>query len=103
MKIDFSQILKNIEGKELKEKKEDSKEDIPIILSKICVEALMATLQDEKSNGEEKLKRYNLAEKIHKAQELEIATEDIVLLKKRVGDVYPTIIVGPAFRMLEGK
>jgi len=47
------------------------------------------------------MRRYLLATKIQKANELDLKSEEIVLLKKVIGEMYGVLVVGQSFEMLE--
>jgi len=104
MKIKLTQSLKNIDGKELhKEIVENGKVvELKALfqLKDVCVNALM-TNTEEKIEGQEKMRRYLLATKIQKANELDLKSEEIVLLKKVIGEMYGVLVVGQSFEMLE--
>jgi len=98
MLIDFDRVLVDMEGKDI-----ISKDEKPATVKGVTVEALLATFNDEQNlAGEEKLKRYELAYKINEGYR-DMTAEDIVLIKKLVGKAYSPIIVGQAWKTLEGK
>ena len=75
----------------------------PVTLKAACCNALMSMDPQSKMSGEEKVKRYNLATRIVKGDPNEvIRVEEIVLLKKVIGEIYNPVIVGQAFRLLDG-
>ena len=53
-------------------------------------------------SGDEKVKRWALAQKIYGGN-TEVQAEDVALLKKLIGKAYGVAIVGPAYEMLEGE
>ena len=67
MKINFNVGLKNLEGKVLKDKEKD------VTLKDVSTNALLGNYQDEKIDGEEKLKRFLLSLRIN-----QLPMEDIV-------------------------
>lgn len=102
--------LKNMEGVELKMKLPVNQSGVEekekyITLKRICVNALLSEAKEEKNiiiTGEEKVKRYELAKKIQEAEtKVDLKTEEIVLIKKMIGLVYPPLIVGQCFQLLE--
>lgn len=101
MEIDFNQILKQMDGTDIL----DEKEKQPMLLKNICINALLIPLDpQERIGGPEKMKRYDLAQKIYNTKnKLSVDAERITLLKKLVGDLYPPMIVGQVYRMLEGE
>ena len=95
MKINFEQEFKTLEGVVIKDENDEV-----LTLKKVSTNSLMASLPREELTGEQKLKRYNLANKIH-AGEQEVLVEDISLIKEMIGKVYTTLIVGQAYNLLE--
>lgn len=100
MKIDVDQKIKNLDGEFFKEA--DGKDDIT--LKKVIVRALVLQHpSDDKQTGDEKFALYQLASKITNAEgELDLKPEDIISIKKRVGLMYATAMVGPVFEILNG-
>ena len=94
MKINFNQLIKNIQGEEIKD----------LTLKTVSVEALLATFSDEQSlSGEEKAKRYVLATRIYaNPEELDLTVEEVAKIKQLIGKGYGPLIVGQAWDMLEG-
>lgn len=100
MKINVAQQFKEIDGTPATTG-DDKK--LPFLLRKVLVEALLLNYNDETPSGEDKVTRYELAVKIQAADgELEVKAEEVALMKKLVGKAYATIIVGQAWKMLEG-
>lgn len=120
MKINFNAILKDIDGKDMtvpvkfkihpetgqEFKGEDGQPLVlkseSVKLSTVCVNALMANKRDETLSGEEKLSRYILASKIKQAKgTLEVTAEEVVKIKKLVGEFMSTLIVGAVYQQFE--
>ncbi len=97
MKIDFNKKFTNFNGDVLK----DSQSQKELSLKDVCVEALMVVDQKEEIDGEEKVKRYNLALDIYNGKKENLSSEEIVLLKELIGRYFSTIVVGQALKMLE--
>jgi hypothetical protein len=97
MKIDFNKKFTNFNGEILK----DSQSQKELSLKDVCVEALMVVDQKEEIDGEEKVKRYNLALDIYNGKKENLSSEEIVLLKELIGRYFSTIVVGQALKMLE--
>ena len=95
MKINFNQPIKNIQGEEIKD----------LTLKTVSIEALLATFLDEQSLlGEEKTKRYVLATKIYaNPEELDLTVEEISKIKQLIGKGYGPLVVGQAWKILEGR
>lgn len=98
MKINFNIELKDMDGKPIMETK-----DKPLLLDKVCVNAVLSEIPDEKTTGEQKLQRFQLAKKIYGAGEIDVTAEEIVLLKDKIGKLYLPLVVGQVFEILEGK
>lgn len=99
MEIDVTQKLADLAGNPLKD--ENGEE---LMLRTVCVNALLAMTEDDKTlSGEDKLKAWQLASRIQGEDRPDIETgEEIDLLKKRIGKVFGTIVVGPALMILNG-
>lgn len=96
MKINFEVGLKNLEGKVLKDKEKD------ITLKDVSTNALLGNYQDEKIDGEEKLKRFLLATKIYESNgELELKVDEIKLTKDLIARGYSTLVTGRALEILD--
>jgi len=97
MKIQMNQELKRLDGVPLKDG-----ENV-VALKKPCVEALLGIYPDETGlSGEDKLLRWRLAQRIDKGGEVELAAENIALIKKLVAKAYGPLIVGQVWELLEG-
>lgn len=102
MKIQFNQILKDLDGENMQEATPKGNKDLT--LKSACVNALFVELQDERTSGKDKLERYALALKIHNSNdEVELKVEEFALLKNRVGKLYLPLIVGRVYEIIEGK
>jgi len=101
MKIDISQKIKGLDG--VKPLPNPDGKGIPLTLKDICINAI---LQPEKDDTEkQKYEAYELFVKIRdcKTAEIELTTEEIVKLKKKIGVVYMPLILGQAWDYLELK
>lgn len=131
MKINFDQVINDVYGNHLtfsekgtkgrvtdatdKDKKDPN--EVPFTLRHAAVESLLATTPaDAEMEGIKKLELWELATTIHKnkAEEkkgkvtqlhsgpLELTPEELTLIRKRIGVVYGTPIVGPCWKLLDG-
>lgn len=101
MKINVNQKLKTVEGQTMKDVGSDGKA-VEATLKMAIVNSLLAPLQQgQNESGIEKVKKYELAMRVYKGGEVELTVEDIALIKKQIGDVYPPLIVGQTFDLLE--
>jgi hypothetical protein len=96
MKINFDSELKSIKGEVLKNG------EAAFTLKDASIEALVAMSQDDRSDGTEKFKRYQLAVKVNAGGEIEITPEESAMLKDRIGRLYGPVVIGPAFVLLNG-
>ena len=112
MKIDFAQVLVDMDGETLQEPipnkfEEDGKTPIlrDVTLGRLCSRALLQPGEDEKIQGDEHLRRFLLAEKVHVKKIVEIEkVESVVLIKECLAQAFPLnpIVVGQSFKMIEG-
>lgn len=99
MKVQLGKELVDLEGKVI-----NAADGNPAIVGKICIEALLATYADEAQlTGEEKIKRWELAVKIKGQDFIELAAEEIALIKQLVGKAYNPMVVGQTWEVLEGR
>lgn len=92
----FDTELKDLDGKVIIENQ------APIPMKKIVVNALLATYPDEPNlNGEEKLARFSLAERVNKGGDVEFSTEDLSKLKTLVGKFHGPLVAGQIIRHIE--
>lgn len=102
MKINFNQELSQINGQPLldADTSGEGRDIKQATMKNVVVNALMFPVQED--NGETKLKKYNLANKIYQADDaVEITIDDAVVIKKAVGKGYGPAVVGPIFNLLE--
>ncbi len=72
-------------------------------LNSVIMRALLNIPQGEKLSGEDSFKRFNLATKFKdNPGSVDLKSEDIVFIKKVIGEVFGPAIVGPCWDLLEG-
>ena len=124
MKINLDYIFKTIKGEKLTQPSQEQRvaalemqlknHNIPLpqvpgtedmTLKEVCLAALQANFDDEKQlSATEKVARYSLATDIFKAKgSIELASEEITLLKKLIGKGFTVLIVGQAYELLDPK
>jgi len=124
MKINLDHIFKTIKGEKLTQPSQEQRvaalemqlknHNIPLpqvpgtedmTLKEVCLAALQANFDDEKQlSATEKVARYSLATDIFKAKgSIELASEEITLLKKLIGKGFTVLIVGQAYELLDPK
>jgi len=98
MKINVDQTLKTLDGKTMMDA-DSSGNAVEATVKTLLVNAVLAPTKDEK--GVDKVRKYELAKMIFKGGEVDLTPEDIVLIKKQVGDNFAPIVVGQVFEMLD--
>jgi hypothetical protein len=98
--IDFATPLAQLDGQPFVA--QDGK-PITMTLATVAETALLASYQDEQNlSGEDKVKRFVLATKIHgAAKDLPLTSDEVSLVKKLIGKSYNPLIVGQAWRLLD--
>jgi len=88
----------------MEEGNEKNKKVVDMTMSKAIIYALTANFEDEKElTGEEKVKRFMIAQKIYRKREgtIDSTAEEVALIKKLVGKAWGTIVVGKIWELLE--
>lgn len=101
MKKNFNTVIKNIDGNDILETA-----DKPLTVRAACLMALLSTQEgDDRLDGQKKFSLVELAFKIRDPEEVDISSEDIVLLKQRVAKVPFTthVILYRIYQFLEDK
>ena len=98
IKFDDEKVLQNFKGKDFKDA-----DDEPITLRSACIDALLSNPPDDKAGGQEKVRRFELAQKLNNVKETEfdISVEDISLIKSMAGKTFVTVVVGRMYEALE--
>jgi hypothetical protein len=98
MKRDLQQPLHNLLNAPLLD--EEKKQ---VMLSTVCVNALMNSYPDEQTlTGKEKADRYHVAMKIQaNPGRVDLTVEQLTLLKLLVGKAYGPLVVGQVYDLLE--
>lgn len=68
------------------------------VLLGACLNTLRA---DELMDAQQKVKLYLLSKKISEKGDAELTTDDVVLLKERVGKAYNPLVVGRVYEILD--
>lgn len=93
MKLKVDIALKTIDGLPMREMKQDNT-FIDITVRHVCIEALLRPTQ-ERLTGEDKLVRWNMAQRIHAAvDEVELDKSEVEMIKKIIGDLFTVQVVG---------
>jgi len=102
MLVKVSETLKTFDGQAMMDN-DGHGNAINATLKLVLINALLSPT--DKESGIDKVKKYELAKKIYRAEDdVELTVEEVALCKKRVGEVFPNpIVVGQVFELLEGK
>src|SRR5262249_2140486 len=96
MIIDFSAVIKDLDGVPVKNGEADA------TLGRVSCTALLASYADEQNlPAEDKVKRFRLAEIAAKGGEQEMKVEDVALIKTLIGKAFAPLIVGRAYDIIE--
>jgi hypothetical protein len=96
MKIDFSAVIKDLDGDAVKDGEKDA------TLGRVACTALLATFADEPNlSAEDKVKRFRLAEIASIAGEQEMKVDDVALLKKLIAKAFGPLVVARAYDIIE--
>lgn len=93
----FSYVFTEITGEPLKDGEK------PFTLRTASVNALQHVTQNDRDiSGDEKVRRYGLALRIHAEEKPDLKSEDIALIKDLINKSYPSpVIVAQAWKVLE--
>ena len=98
MKLNIDQVLSGLDGAPL-----TADGDQPLTLKVVVANALLQPQQEDPQVQGLAYRLYTLAQTIHAGEQVELEAADIDLIKKRLERVYPPIVVGQSWNMLEGK
>jgi len=100
MLVNVNQVLKTIDGQTMKDS-DGTGNAIDATVKLAIVNAVLSPVQKE--NGIEKVRKFDLAQRIYKEDDVELTVEEISLIKERVGEVFPPLVTGQVWNILEGK
>jgi hypothetical protein len=96
MKIDFSAVIKDLDGDPVKDGEKDA------TLGRVACTALLASYADEQNlAAEDKVRRFRLAEIAAKGGEREVKVEDVALIKQLIGKAFAPLVVARAYDIIE--
>ena len=100
MLLNLGVVLKGIDDEDLV----DDRNKAPLTLRLCMISALVANYRGEEGlDGVEKLKRWELALKVKNAPDpTELTVEEVVEIKKLISKLFGTVVVGQAYKLLEG-
>lgn len=97
-------IVLNLDGKEMKWNSEGAEK--PLSVQQAIRLALTASLDDDRAKGDDKFKYFSLAKKVmdgKKDEDLELQSEEVTLIKEKVGKFWGAELVGHVYTILEAK
>jgi len=98
MLVNVNQPLKTMDGQVMKDN-DGQGNAIDATVKLALVNAVLSPVQNEK--GVDKVLKFELAKRIYKADEVDLTAEEISLIKERVGEVFPAVIVGQIYELLK--
>lgn len=103
MKVSLTEKIKTIEGKPMQDVVDEKGTKEDLVIKKVLTGALLAQYQDEqKLSGEDKIKRFDLANRIYKSDEIDLKSEEIALCKYLVAKAFGVLVTAQAWSILEG-
>lgn len=97
MKYNFNVALEGLDGEPIKDE-----EDKEVSLKSSCVNSLLANVPGEKFDGQEKLQRWLLAQRIETAEEeIKVTVDELSKIKECAGKAMGILVSGSIWMMLE--
>lgn len=103
MKVNMSQVLKNLDGTEAKLAGGPEEESKLATLGLVCSIALTAPTEKDKKvspKADEVVHRWQLSLACYGGGEVDLKPEDITLIRARLPEVFPVMIAGQACEIL---
>lgn len=101
MKIILSAKLKDPDGSNIEVPIGRGTKPQPIDLYTVCREALVNSFPDESRDDKEI--HFAIYEQIAGKGQVDLETDDIAVLKKKIGRYWGALVMGAAFKLIEGK
>ena len=100
MRIEMNQKIMSVDGIKALSNQETK---CDLTLKDVCINAVLNPGKDD--TEKQKYEAYELFVKIRdcKTAELDLTTEEVVKIKKKIGLIYMPLIMGQAWEILEGK
>jgi hypothetical protein len=93
--IDFTTVLVDLAGKPI------VIEEGPMTLGAAAAAALVGQYKDDNPAGQDKVKRWALAMRVHNAKDIELTADDVKLIKDMVAKAYGPLIVGQVWAIVD--
>ena len=90
--------LKTLDGQVMKDN-DGQGNAIDATVKLAMINAILSPVQKE--NGVDKVVKYELAKRIFESDEVDLNEKEITMIKERVGDVFPPIVVGQIHELLK--
>jgi hypothetical protein len=102
MKVAWSTVLEDMDGKPIVEGRDADGKDRVLTLGRVAINSLSALSQaDQQLSGEEKFKLGALANKIHTEPDAEYEVEEIAKVKDKIGKLYAPYLVFKTYSLLK--
>ena len=98
MLVNLDIPLVNMDGQVMKDN-DGQGNAIDATVKLAIVNAVLSPVQNE--NGVDKVKKYELAKKVYASDEVDLNEDEIKLIKDRVGEMFPPIVVGQIYELLK--
>jgi putative N-acetylmannosamine-6-phosphate epimerase len=93
MKRDLDEAMRDLDGKPFADN---------ATLKQVIFAAVTSQTQDDAAMPvAEKMMLYGLAQAVNRGGVVELTAEQIAVVKARIGKLYPVLVVGEAYRLLE--
>lgn len=101
--IDFTQPIRSLDGTVISQPATDPKAKAePLTLGDVAVNVLeQMGADDQKLTGEEKFRMDILARKIYRQKAAALTSEEIAMIKARIGKFYGPSVIGSAWHLLD--
>lgn len=90
--------LKTLDGQVMKDN-DGQGNAIDATVKLAMINAILSPVQKE--NGVDKVVKYELAKRIFESDEVDLDEDEIKLIKDRVGESFPPIVVGQIYELLK--
>jgi len=97
MVIDFGKVFVNFEGQGLIDHDGEGKV-VSMTLGRTAANALL--VPNDKDNGADKIRKYDLALRVYGGGEVDLATEEVTAIRDAILKSYGPMICGQAAKML---
>ena len=95
MKVNFGALITNLLDDPMTQNEQ------PLTLGVVASTSLLTDFPKTEANV--KVARFKLAQRIFSGEEVNLEVEEIAEIKKVIGMVYPPLIVGRSWQILEGE